>query len=261
MPELPDVEVYRRYLDATALHQPIDRVEVDGPRLLRDSSPHGLGRRLKGRSFDAGRRHGKYLFATLDGGDTLVLHFGMTGRLDYARKPDDPPPHTACLFVFTNGARLAYVASRKLGRIAVAESPAAFVDAQALGPDALAIERDAFVEAGRKRRGGVKSWLTDQQRIAGIGNVYADEILYHAGIHPQRSLPDLDDDELRTLHRVMREVLEAAIAAGADPERMPADFLLPHRRKGGSCPGCRSRIRKLSVSGRTSWYCPACQPR
>jgi formamidopyrimidine-DNA glycosylase len=260
MPELPDVELYRRYLDATSLHQPFDHVEVEALRVLEDTTPQALGRRLKGHRLEDTRRHGKYLFATLDSGGALVLHFGMTGRLEYSRKAHDPPRHTACLFHFGNGGQLAYVAPRKLGHVALTDSPAHFIEDRALGPDALEIDWDTFRAAAGKRRGGVKSWLMDQQRIAGIGNVYSDEILFQAGIHPKQAVRDLDDDELRDLHRAIREVLTAAIEAKADPEHMPPGFLLPHRGEGGRCPRCRTGVKKIRASGRTAWYCPACQP-
>lgn len=260
MPELPDVEVYRRYLAVTALHQAIAQVHVEAPRVLDHTSPQGLGRRLGGQRFERASRHGKYLFAHLDGGGALVLHFGMTGQLHYRRLADAADDHAACLFQFENGARLEYVSTRQLGHVAVVDSVDEFVHHKGLGPDALALDRDQFLADAAGRRGSVKGWLMDQGHMAGIGNVYSDEILFRAGIHPRRKVADLPEDALRRLHGAIREVLDAAIEAQAEPDRMPDDFILPRREPGGRCPRCDAKLEQVSVNGRKAWFCPACQP-
>jgi len=259
MPELPDVEVLRRYLDATALHQPIARLQVASPGLLRGTTPQGLGQALHDAAFASSARHGKSLFALLDNGGCLVLHFGMSGALRYFRHAARPPPHTGCLLVFANDSRLAYVAPRKLGRIALADSVAGFVDARNLGPDALALDWEAFERLARLRRGAVKSWLMNQQVLAGIGNLYSDEILFQSGVHPRCPLTDLDRDRLRRLHHALHSVLHTAIDAGADPQRMPASFFLPHRRPDGHCPQCEAALEATGIAGRSAWFCPRCQ--
>ncbi len=266
MPELPDVEVYRRYLNATALHQPIERTHVEDARLLVGTTPQGLGRALKGRSFESSCRHGKYLFAALDRGGWLVLHFGMTGRLAYFRNPEHEPDYTRCTVTFRNEFRLAYVARRKLGHITLADSPGSFVRERNLGPDALSLSARDLCHLASGRRGYAKSWLMDQHAMAGIGNVYSDEILFQAAIHPRCPVPDLDEQALERLHRALRHVLETAIEAKADPGRMPRHFLLPHRHTGGRCPHCGRLVthlqaagRRPPATGRRAWYCPACQ--
>jgi len=260
MPELPDVEVYRRYMNATALHQPVDEVEVPAARLLCGTTPQGLGHALKGDCFESTHRHGKYLFASLDSRQHLVLHFGMTGELKYSRRKGSPHPHAAMRIRFGNGALLQYIAPRKLGAIAVTDSIEDFVSAHELGPDALAIDQERWLELAQGRRGSAKSWLMNQSVIAGIGNIYSDEILFQAKIHPRRALKSLDEGELRRLHDVTRDVLQAAISADAEPSGMSEDFLLPHREEGGHCPRCGSELKKISISGRSAWYCPDCQP-
>lgn len=259
MPELPDVEVFRRRLARTSLHQKIDRVRVTGPELLRGTSPQGLGRHLKGREFERTRRHGKYLFAELEGGPALVLHFGMTGELSYLTGQRTTPDYTCLLLFFDNGNRLAYAAPRKLGRIAVTDDIDAFVTEHELGPDALGLSRAALGRLLDGARGKIKSWLMDQSHIAGLGNVYTDELLFQAGIHPATELRAFDDEAVKSLHRAMQRVLKRAIEAGAQPERMPATWLLPNREAGASCPRCGASIRRLSVGGRSGFYCPACQ--
>jgi len=260
MPELPDVEVYRRYFDAKALNRRIDAVHVEAPDLLSDTSPQGLGRLAHGHAFETTRRHGKYLFAGLDSGTWILMHFGMTGHLDYVEDPGDAPPHSQCLFSFGDSGALAYVATRKLGKIGTPSSPEAFVRAEDLGPDALTLDLDGFRDIAAGRRGQVKSWLMDQRSLAGIGNVYSDEILFQAGIHPRRPVGDLSGDDLARLHRSLRSVLERAIEAGADPQSMPEGFLLPEREEGGTCPRCGAQVASVSAAGRTAWFCPTCQP-
>ncbi len=205
-------------------------------------------------------RHGKYLFGGLDGdGSCLALHFGMTGRLQYLKQSESAPDAVQCLIEFDNGARLAYIATRKLGKISLCDTPESLIQDQKLGPDALDISAKDFVQLASGRRGAVKSWLMNQQIMAGIGNVYSDEILFQTGLHPRRSMEDMTEDDLKRLHAALRKVLEAAIDAQADPQQMPDDFLLPQRREGGHCPSCKGEPETLRVGGRTAWYCPDCQ--
>ncbi len=260
MPELPEVEVCRRYVEATCLRQRIQRVHVPVPEILDRTSPQALGRRLNGRRFDSASRHGKYLFVSVETAGALVLHFGMTGTLRYAEKPVGAPPYTACQFIFDGGSRLSVISRRKIGRVGLASSREAFVRDHDLGPDALALAAGQFVELAKAHRGGVKSWLMNQQVMAGIGNEYSDEVLFQAGIHPRRCLSELDGDALRQLLQTLRRVLKKAVAAGADPEQLPPGFLLPHRHEGGHCPACGATVQSIQIGGRRGWYCPGCQP-
>jgi formamidopyrimidine-DNA glycosylase len=261
LPELPDVEVYRRYIDATSLHSPVSGVQVPAPAVLRGTTPQGLGRALKGRAFGETRRHGKYLFVRLgDEERHLVLHFGMTGEPAYQRNGGPPPDYTACLFRFEDGGRLAYVSPRKLGRVSVTGSVSGFIEEHELGPDAMSLSQEQFRRLAAGRRGSLKSFLMNQQVMAGIGNVYSDEILFRAAIHPRSAVDDLDAAELDDLRLAMRRVLRQAIAAGAEPGEMPDSFLLPRRHEDGRCPRCGARLRHATVSGRTAWFCPECQP-
>jgi formamidopyrimidine-DNA glycosylase len=259
MPELPDVEHYKRYLDATALHQRIRRVHVLAPTLLHGLSPQALGRRLHGRGLERTHRHGKYLFARADSQGWLVLHFGMTGSLSYFAHGSDPPDYTRLFLDFDNGFRLAYTAPRKLGCIAMTRDPKTVVAEHRLGPDAMDLNAEGFRALARGRRGNVKSWLMNQHVIAGIGNVYADEILFQARVWPRRSVTALSDAELERLYAEMRRVLSAAVDAHVDPREMPADFLLPHRGPRGRCPRCAGALRQIKLAGRTAYCCPRCQ--
>lgn len=259
MPELPDVEVFRRYLDSTALHQEIAGLEVDAERVILGGSPGELEQRLSGCRFAGTRRHGKHLFAAVGEG-WLAFHFGMTGYLDYHRDAAGDPAGSHAVIRFVSGYRLAFVDRRKLGHMGWVADPASYTHDLGLGPDAWRMGREAFMERARGRRGKVKCWLMDQSVMAGIGNVYSDEVLFAAGIRPDRSLSTMARADLDALYQALDRVLEAAVAAGADPERLPAGFLVPRRRRGRACPRCGSQLQTAKVCGRTSYHCPHCQP-
>lgn len=264
MPELPDVEIYKRYLDATALHKTITAIEVGSAAILRATSGRMLAQALRGRSMERTWRHGKHLLAALDDGRWLTLHFGMTGRLKYFKDLKDDPAYDRLRFDFANGYHLAYESRRLLGEVGLIEDPGAFLAARRLGPDAMALDRARFLERMRGRRGQVKSALMDQHFLAGIGNVYSDEILFRARLHPKTPVQHLDDAQRSDLYRAMREVLQTAIDRGAGrdglADRLPPSYLLPHRERGAACPRCGGEIRTLSCAGRTAYYCPRCQP-
>lgn len=254
MPELPDVEVFRRYLDATALHQRIEHTRVRDEDLLRGVSRRTLERRLKGASFEATRRHGKYLLVDLDPGDWLVLHFGMTGFLAYFGDPDAEPGHVRLRFDFENGYRLAYDCQRKLGEVRLVSDPEAFLEEKELGPDALEVDREGFLERMEDRRGMIKTALMDQSLLAGVGNVYSDEALFQTEIHPATAVSDLDEKALGHLHRTLHRVLEKAIEEKV--ERFPDSWLLSHREPNAECPRCGGTIRRIEVAGRGCYVCP-----
>lgn len=261
MPELPEVETERRYLNAGARHRRVVGVRAPHPDVLLDTSAVALGRRLKGHRIESTRRHGKYLFAGFDNGAWLAMHFGMTGTLRCYRHDLPVPDYAAVLFLLEDGRDLAYLSRRRLGRISLVDSPDELIAQRRLGPDALSIGSIAFCDLITGGRGAVKARLMDQARIAGIGNEYSDEILFRAGVHPARPVTGLSKEEVGRLHRSMRAVLRKAIALRADPEKYPASWLMANRRRNGSCPVCGGAISTTTVSGRTGYFCPRCQPR
>jgi formamidopyrimidine-DNA glycosylase len=261
MPELPDVEIFKRHLDATSLHQRIDNVDVRNAYILKNISARELARGLKERRFESSRRHGKHLFVHSDGDLWLRLHFGMTGSLQYLRQHQQLPAHTRVLIVFTNDHRLAFDDQRQFGQIGLLRDVDEFLKKHALGPDALEIDLEEFKKLLRKRRGAVKSVLLNQRLIAGIGNIYADEILFRARMHPTTEMSRLGDKALTKLFRATHYILERAIAAKADVNQMPKSWLLPHRGKGGKCPRCGRELKSSRIGGRTAWFCPHCQKR
>jgi formamidopyrimidine-DNA glycosylase len=259
MPELPDVEVFRRYLESTALHKRITAVEVHSQRILEGVSGKRLRSTLEGAAMEEAARHGKYLFARLDRGGELVLHFGMTGFLKYYKNRVEQPEHERLRFHLENGYSLAYDNQRLLGRVFLTPVRARFIRDRGLGPDALSVDFERFTSILRRGRGAVKSTLMNQKMLAGLGNIYTDEILFQAAIHPKSALDGLGEEDLRAVYEQMRAVLQKSIEIQADPERMPRGYLLPHREPDAPCPRCGGRVRKIYVSGRATYFCPACQ--
>ncbi len=259
MPELPDVETFRRRLAHTGLRRTIHRVEVRDPTMVHGVGRDRLRRALRGRELTTTRRHGKHLFAKTDDA-WLVEHFGMTGYLLLVDPDDEPPEHTRFVLHFNDGRSLALVDQRRLGSVGLVDDPDGFIAREQLGPDALAIDEAELRELLADRRGGLKSALMDQQLVAGIGNIYSDEILFQARIHPSHPAGELDAASRRRLHRRIGHVLGVAIGRQADPSRLPRSWLLRHRQDGATCPRGNGYVQRLRPRGRGTFYCPACQP-
>lgn len=254
MPELPDVEVYRSYLAHTVLHHPIEEVEVRYPGLV-DPDPGDLSD-LEGESFEDTDRRGKYLFLASGGGPCLGLHFGMTGKVEYYREGEEDPDHSLAVFRLGNDHRLSVISVRKLGKIYVRGKKEDLIEEKDLGPDALSLDQDQFLDILDGKRGMIKSALMDQSTIAGIGNIYSDEILYQVGLGPRRKIKEIDDGERKALYEKMKDVLRTAVEAKVDPERMPRDYLIRRREPGAGCGKDSGEIRKIKVNGRSAYYCP-----
>jgi len=261
MPELPNVEVFRRYVNATSLHEKIKSVEVRNEKILGGLSVHRLQRTLKGHTFESTRRHGKNLFVELDGGGWMLMHFGMTGSLAYFKSPDEEAPHSRLLFAFEHGYHLAFDCQRMFGKVDLVEDSEDFAREKELSPDLLQLDADSFRGRFEGRKGDVKAALMNQKVLAGIGNIYSDEILSQAQLHPRASVAQFDGPTLRKLHTEVRRVLKMAIEREANRQKLPDPFLLSHRREGERCPRRNGKIQKTKAAGRTSYYCPTCQPK
>lgn len=261
MPELPDVEIFRRYLEKTSLNQTIQKVQAENS-VLEGISETDLKDSLTERTLILTRRHGKLLFAGVGKkGPWLVFHFGMTGYLRYLKSGDSETSHPRMIIDFHNRNRLVFDCRRKLGRIRITNDIEALLQEMKLGPDALEppLEFAEFKKRMELSRGYIKSALMNQSIIAGIGNIYSDEILYQAGIYPKRKIGQIDKQEFGFLYNAMQKVLYAAIDAEADPAQMPSYFLISNRYQQAMCPCCAGRVEKISVSGRNGFCCPACQ--
>lgn len=234
-------------------------------RELTDTTSGTVRRHLVGKAFEHTHRHGKHVFVSIEDDDRwLRLHFGMTGEPRAWKGEADPDPeHVRLRADFEDGWHLAYLCSRRFGQIGIVNDPEAFVQREDLGPDlrSLVDDRARFHDVFAERRGGVKSSLMNQHVAAGLGNIYADEVLFQARIHPETGAPAMGDGDWDEVRRSARHVVERAIEARADPDRMPRSWLIGHREEGATCPRCGATIQKLSVSGRPTYVCPEEQIR
>lgn len=259
MPELPEVESYRRVLARHAEGKTVAGVSVRDAGVLAGVTPRSLVTALRGRTVRAATRHGKIVFADLGPGVCLVLRFGMTGDL-LPLEGRDLPRFARVVFRFAEGGGLAFTDARKFGSVGLAVSPEAYLSAGRVGPDALATAPAAFAAKAATRRTSIKAALLDQALLAGVGNLYADEALFQSSVHPATPVSRLGIPRLRRLHTVVRRVLARAVAIEADWSRLPAGWLLPVRDQ-GPCPHCGGQLRRMRIGGRTAVFCPRRQRR
>jgi formamidopyrimidine-DNA glycosylase len=261
MPELPEVETQLRYFRRTALGQCVDRVVITAPNIIRQPGPRAFARSLRGRCFIQAERRGKYLIISLDDGRALILHFGMGGDLGYYQKPKQRPEYTRLEFLLANGRRLGFICPRKICRVMLVDHPSRIPALRDMGPEPLGssftlafLER--LIEEHPRRQ--IKPLLMDQKMIAGVGNIYADEILFEARVRPDRPASSLTGDEIRLIHRETRRVLRRALGTASQPE-FPADFLVSRDARGARCRVCGQPIQRKRIAGRTAHFCPRCQ--
>ncbi len=264
MPELPEVETVVRSI-APLTGQRILTAEFRNLRILRGGDPDALSTRLQGRRIAAIQRYGKFIVASLEGGGYLMIHLGMTGRLLLGAASGK---HTHAIFTFDR-ATLLFDDSRQFGSIEFSEG---FPHRVArLGPEPLEIPFDEFARALQRHKTRIKSLLLNQTFVRGVGNIYADEALFRAGIHPLALTQRIRRDRARKLYDAIIAVLTEAIAAGGssisdyvDAEGRKGFFQISHRvyqRTGEPCPTCRTPIRRVTVTQRSSHFCPHCQKR
>lgn len=271
MPELPEVETIRLGLLPHVVGRRIDRAHITERRLTRrEGSPRQLVAALAGRTVAALRRRGKFLLFDL-AGDTLVVRLGMTGQLLWAGETDRlaRDRHLHARLVFRGGGVLGYRDVRKFGEMFLL--PTAEVEARlrvGVEPLASGFTVDAL-RAICRRPTRIKPLLLDQRRIAGIGNIYADEALFRARVRPTRPAASLRDREVRALHAAIRGVLRAgirhrgsSIADYRDADGQPGRFAALHRvygRAGRPCPICGDPVRRILLAQRGTHFCPRCQ--
>lgn len=262
MPELPEVETIARMLEPRLLGRRIRRVRILSPEIVEGDAGRLAGR-LRGRVIQQLSRRGKYLLVRLDGA-VLTLHLGMTGRLRWDGRAG---PHTRAIFVLDQG-RLLFDDPRKFGSLEAGDAPSPRL--AKLGPEALAISARELAARLRGRRAPIKTLLMDQRVLAGVGNIYSDEALFRARIHPLTPAGRLSLAEVKRLHRAIRRVLREAIAAGGssvsdyvNADEEPGWFQLEHRvyrRTGRPCPRCGAPIQRVVIAQRSAHFCPRCQP-
>ncbi|HEV7968821.1 MAG TPA: bifunctional DNA-formamidopyrimidine glycosylase/DNA-(apurinic or apyrimidinic site) lyase [Candidatus Acidoferrales bacterium] len=280
MPELPEVETVVRGLRLSLPGRAIVEVRFGKTDFVED--PAAIAERLPGMRISDVTRRGKFIFIGLEAGAPgvatavlassfyLIIHLGMTGQLKVMRSGESVAPHTHVFFVLDDGRELRYTDIRRFGRMLVMpESGLAEFTGQ-LGIEPLEISAEEFCRYFRSRRTRVKALLLDQRVLRGIGNIYADESLFRARLHPARIAENLTERQLVALHAAVRQVLEEAIRSRGssvsdyvDSDGNRGEFQLRHRvyqRDGKPCLRCKTKIRRVIVAGRSSHFCPRCQP-
>ncbi len=257
MPELPEVAYQKKYADATILYKRIVKVET-GDKKIYQSAKSEFEETLKGNQFTGSERLGKYLFLNLEKNGVLVMHFGMTGKLEYYHH-EELPKYAQLTLTFEDHSRVSFTCPRKFGKLYLAESLAEFQKENGLGVDALALQKEQFFEILKGKTGTIKALLMNQKLIAGIGNLYADEVLFQAKIHPTTKVYQLSEKEKMKIYKEIEIVLEVVKVARMEGKKLPKNYLTTVRKKGADCPRNNGRIEQIKVSGRTTYFCPTCQ--
>jgi formamidopyrimidine-DNA glycosylase len=282
MPELPEVETVARGLRRTIVGRRILSVRLGKTDFIDD--PVALEQHLPGRQIEAVERYGKFMLLRLSPGNgvgsavrngeaapaALLVHLGMTGQI--APNPAAQPcgKHTHACFLLDDDRELRYTDARRFGRLAYLSAGPLAEELRSFGADPLEVSLEEFVKQAQTRHARIKALLLDQSFLRGVGNIYADESLWRARIHPARLGAALGKKPLKKLHRVLREILERAIVLRGssisdflDAEGQPGEYQRHHRaygREGQSCYRCAALIRRAIVAGRSSYFCPKCQP-
>jgi formamidopyrimidine-DNA glycosylase len=258
VPELPDVEGFRRVFASHAVGLPVRRVEVLDAGVLRDVTAEELSGTLVGRRFAEPRRHGKWLIAPA-GSHAVVLHFGMTGSLHWAGAERERHRHDRVIFAFPGG-ELRYRDMRKLQGLRLVDHPRGVDELLAgVAPDATEVSAEKLAELLGGRRRQVKAMLVDQSVVAGIGNLLADEILWRARVNPRAPCVQCGHSDFARLATAMRGVLRQSLQEGRVPAKK--SWLTGRRDEpSGSCPRCGTVLAHDRTGGRTTTWCPRCQP-
>jgi formamidopyrimidine-DNA glycosylase len=275
VPELPEVETVRRQLEPVLVGRRFEHVEILDPRLVRPFEPLEVAAELEGETVAAVERRGKYLIVRFESGRVLLIHLRMTGSLRHARPGDgslQDDPHRRAVVSLDDGSDIAYRDVRRFGTWLLVEPGEldAYL-APRLGAEPLERRFTAKALGARLagRRAPLKAALLDQRTLAGMGNIYADEALWRARLHPLRPAGDVTPDELGALAPAIRAALRAGIARQGATLR---DYATPdggsgamqhafkvYGRTGEPCDRCGTPIEKIRVAGRGTWFCPSCQ--
>lgn len=254
MPELPEVNTFQRYFDTSALHQRIQQVDVYDDKIIRNMDGEQFAERLQGRTFTGSYRRGKYLFGALDNGHHVLLHFGMTGDIKYYQDPLDRPKHERFAFVFDNGFHLGFDDPRKFARILYLEDLQAYIESLPLGKDALRISEVDFLTLLNEKKGQLKAFLLNQAYLAGVGNLYADELCYQTRIHPATRIETLTLEQKKQLFHTLQKILNYAVERRAYYKDYPEDWLWQWQVEGFVPPDGKGVVKKATIAGRTTYF-------
>lgn len=261
MPELPEVNTFQRYFDETSLQQRIEKVNVYDDKIIRNVSGEEFIDRLTGRTFTGSYRRGKYLFGELDNGHHLLLHFGMTGDLKYYAEEEDRPKYERFSFLFNNGFILGFDCPRKFAKIRYIERLDQYIAETGLGEDAQRIDEAEFLAKMKGKKSTIKGFLLNQSHLAGVGNLYADEICFQTRVHPASVVDQIPAAKQREIYRKMQEILQFAVDKNAYYKAYPDDWLWQWRVEGNLAPDGRSKVQKTKIAGRTTYFCAGWQKK
>ncbi|WP_187620209.1 bifunctional DNA-formamidopyrimidine glycosylase/DNA-(apurinic or apyrimidinic site) lyase [Selenomonas ruminis] len=273
MPEMPEVEIIRRYLDTVLTGQKIMQLDILLPRQIKWPEPESYRAMAIGRTIRAMKRRGKYLIMALDNGNELIFHLRMTGRLVFEPEGEPHDSYARLLFHLDGGGLLVYGDTRTLGAVyALAPGERWRIHGLAeMGPEPLSDEFTAeyLYQLVQGKKTVIKSLLLNQKYIGGIGNIYDDEALFLAGIRPERPASTLTREECQRLYESINAVIAAGIRDGGTTFRdyqngeggqgSHQEHLYVYNRKGQPCRKCGSPIEKITLGGRGTHYCPRCQ--
>lgn len=267
MPEIPDLEVILEVLRPELRGQQIDHIEMPLPLVFRDLTGNGLEATLQGATLTELRRLGKFLVFEFGSDGVLAINPMLAGRLHYCEPGQRRSKRTYLILHWSNGMQLRYVDPKAMGKIYLSRSLQQVPTMAEHGPDALSPELtlDLFRERLRRHRGEIKGVLVNYRFVAGVGNAYADEILFRAGIYPFRKRTTLSEGEIETLYHAMRDVLRESTDTvrermGDQIHEKIRDFLAVHLHAGEPCPRCGAPISEVKANRRITNFCRNCQP-
>lgn len=261
MPELPEVENFKSYFRRTSLKKQISDVESRAKGLIKKITFDDFKKKLKGKSFRDARRRGKFLIVNVGGlKEKLIFHFGMTGNFEYLKQDSEENDFAKVVFKFKNGYELRWLNFRKLGKVYLVKDLDEVDLLKKMGPEPLLLSKEEFLDLLEKhKRKNIKSFLMSQNLIAGIGNIYSDEIMFKANMNPHNKIDKLTDKEKEELYNQMKKVLKKAIEIGPPQGKFPSSWLISYRKEGERCPICGSKIKKEKIAGRSAYFCLKCQ--
>jgi formamidopyrimidine-DNA glycosylase len=259
MPELPEVESFRKYIVKTSFNKKIELAKLASPGMLLQTTEKQLLKILQGNEFESTFRHGKFLFIKLREHGSLMLHFGLTGDVEYIKAGENPPEKFALQFHFEDDTDLFFTDTRKMGKIALVEDVDSFIKSRGYGTDALKIKEEDFIQKIQERKVAIKTVLMDQKIVAGVGNEFSDEILFQTKIHPASITTALPGKKLKVIYQAMVTILKEAVKSNANREKLEHYFFLDNRKAGLKCPRCKGVTALETIGGRSSYFCPRCQ--
>jgi formamidopyrimidine-DNA glycosylase len=259
MPELPEVESFRRFIEKTSLGKEIEVIKLQSPGMLLKTTATQLEKVLVGNFLQDTFRHGKFLFIKLKKEGSLLLHFGLTGDVEYRKPGEDPPERFALQLHFRDDSDFFFTDTRKMGKIALIDDVDKFIKEKKYGTDALKIKEKDFVEKISQRKTPIKTVLMDQKILAGVGNEFSDEILFQTKIHPASATSALSEKQLKAVYAAMTSTLKESVRANANREKLQQFFFLENRKADLKCPRCKGKTGFQEIGGRSSYFCAKCQ--